>query len=783
MKNVKIIILISSFALIYCNILISDNIFTKINSFLKYQILGCEKIRVIHLPDTLTVGPNHDFSTIQAAVNAANPYDDIVVYPGTYDYFSFSGIDHLDIWAFSNYSATIDGDTETIVVDMDDADYSTLTGFNITGTGDYGINCEDTEYAEVRYNDIELVDTGIYIMNSYEFKFEHNEIHDTENGIHIDRTSSNSVSAKLDLNEVFDNDVGLQIDNSYGTAHIVTINSILLYDNTYEGISFGGTYGSTLNMDNSTITGNDDGIGFQSNSSATIVNSIVYDNISDSFTGSPSSLSVTYSCIEDGYTGTGNTDEDPYFTNPSNNDYTLLWNENHFSPCIDTGDPNSLFYDDDGTPADMGYYPAIDHRFDKWKLPTAEEHHGIKWMSLPALDDLTNSTEYDGDMAAYLLEDILSFTILDTIIWKPLEEEKMRLYFVTDPGYWENDDHIFTSPQGYKFKMFPELEESVPLNISGFHADTLTIIDLCGDGEENWIGYFCDKTQKLRNAFGQIWDNIAAIKTQHWSVVRITQGEEEWLGDIIKPTLSYGDMVIVKCYDDDSFIWNNYFGPGDTYNRPETEHFDFVEELDYIPVFIEHDPNDLPTEVGLFINDICKGAAVVEGDQTQVNGYIMNNESEELSVHYYYDDRSEIKTIDNYQILDPVTMLKEEGKIIVDPAEDYYYVSFNEKNDYTLLDTELQINVFPNPFIINDRDQVYQTISYSIPDDSFISVNIYNLKGQLVKHIFEGDQISGEHQIYWNGKDNNGQNTGTGIYLYKIETNNKVFIRKIMLIR
>ena len=750
MKNVKIIILLSSFALISCNILISDNIFTKINSFLKYQILGCEKIGVIHLPDTLTVGPNHDFSTIQAAVNAADPYDDIIVYPGTYDYFSFSGIDHLDIWAFSNYSATIDGDTETIVVDMDDADYSTLTGFNITGTGDYGINCEDTEYAEVRYNDIELVDTGIYIMNSYEFKFEHNEIHDTENGIHIDRTSSNSVSAKLDLNEVFDNDVGLQIDNSYGTAHIVTINSILLYDNTYEGISFGGTYGSTLNMDNSTITGNDDGIGFQSNSSATIVNSIVYGNTSDSFTGSPSSLSVTYSCIEDGYTGTGNTDEDPYFCMEYNYEYRLM----EGSPCIDTGDPAEE--DSDDTRLDMGYHKTT---FD---IKPLEGNHW-NWVSFPRLDRDDN----DPVNAPDLLDEMISMPDDMT-----LESKLDQLTYNYITG-WSNEDFEVISSTAYKLDPEENGDFILPEDGSRLSAGySLTLYE----GIENWIGYWLPITQAMEDAIPKsTLDHITSIEAEDWYAYKVN---DEWMGwGTEDPTFVYGKGYIMEVDEDIVFSWEKVKS-SKKFSTEKPEYFTFDDKPSYEMIDIESiEGGENIFEIGVFQDETCVGASKVDGYPVHIMAYTdAVNRSDELSF-VVYTGRSQvqhIKTVLKYNF-----ETGEYERTVLHPRQDKFSLLKLQLDDLDIqeVNESVRLTNYPNPFLGET------TISFSVPSDMKAGLSIYNLKGQKIKTISSGKMSRGDHQTAWDGTDQNNIPVSSGIYMYRLETPIKTISRKLILMR
>ena len=92
-----------------------------------------------------------------------------------------------------------------------------------------------------------------------------------------------------------------------------------------------------------------------SSCSLTMKNSIVWGNASSTSpvesSGWPG-VEITYSDIEGGYTGTGNIDADPLFTDAFNGDYTLQ----STSPCIDAGDPADP--DADETAADMGAFVA-----------------------------------------------------------------------------------------------------------------------------------------------------------------------------------------------------------------------------------------------------------------------------------------------------------------------------------------------------------------------------------------------------------------------------------------
>jgi len=83
-----------------------------------------------------------------------------------------------------------------------------------------------------------------------------------------------------------------------------------------------------------------------------LVNSILWNDSPQEIFFISSSVTVTYSDIQGGWTGEGNIDLYPLFDDPSNGDYHLTEN----SPCIDAGDPDSQYNDPDSTRNDMGAY-------------------------------------------------------------------------------------------------------------------------------------------------------------------------------------------------------------------------------------------------------------------------------------------------------------------------------------------------------------------------------------------------------------------------------------------
>ena len=70
---------------------------------------------------------------------------------------------------------------------------------------------------------------------------------------------------------------------------------------------------------------------------------------------------------------------------------------------------------------------------------------------------------------------------------------------------------------------------------------------------------------------------------------------------------------------------------------------------------------------------------------------------------------------------------------------------------------------YPNPF--NART----IISFALPKDTRVSLDIYNILGQKVKTLVDGVMAAGYHNVEWNGTDHNGLGVSSGVYLYKLQ--------------
>ena len=164
----------------------------------------------------------------------------------------------------------------------------------------------------------------------------------------------------------------------------LTLKNCLISANKSTGGAGGGIRCVSSNpfITNCTISGNSAGYAGSAiycfSSNPQITNSIIYGNSSGQIYAADGEPVITYSNIQDGWTGTGNIDADPCFAcfdpngDPNNWDFHLksiygrfdpntnAWtNDLETSPCIDAGNPNSAWNDEpwpNGMRINMGFY-------------------------------------------------------------------------------------------------------------------------------------------------------------------------------------------------------------------------------------------------------------------------------------------------------------------------------------------------------------------------------------------------------------------------------------------
>ena len=138
---------------------------------------------------------------------------------------------------------------------------------------------------------------------------------------------------------------------------------------------------------------------------------------------------------------------------------------------------------------------------------------------------------------------------------------------------------------------------------------------------------------------------------------------------------------------------------------------------------------------------------------------------------------SEILSLEgNYEFYVAVNYLNSIGTPSEVVSFYYPYVSTDDNNLTPVLVTNLRAN-FPNPF------NPTTTIAYDLSKAGKVQLRIYNVKGQLVKSLYNGNQTAGRHSIIWNGRDETNRPVASGVYFYRLETTNYTSTRKMLLMK
>jgi hypothetical protein len=201
--------------------------------------------------------------------------------------------------------------------------------------------------------------------------------------------------------------------------------------------------------------------------------------------------------------------------------------------------------------------------------------------------------------------------------------------------------------------------------------------------------------------------------------------------------------------------------------------------------------NDLPAGnnwlhvdlVGTVSNKSGIGARVrvVAGGLSQIrevsggSGYMSQGS---LTVEFGFGGST--STVDTVQVLWPSGIVQDSLNVATDQT-----ISITEQGTPTAIGDQPRVpqhyalyqNV-PNPF------NPTTVIRYGVPSGgAAVTLTIYDVRGGLVRTLVNGVQTSGEKQVRWDGKDEQGQSVATGVYFYRLSAPGFVETRKMMLLK
>jgi hypothetical protein len=373
---------------------------------------------------------------------------------------------------------------------------------------------------------------------------------------------------------------------------------------------------------------------------------------------------------------------------------------------------------------------------------------------------------------------------------------------------WTGNLFGLRSDEGYKIQTVTN--DTTYLYVKGDEIPQDTELTITA-GYENWLPYFVHETQSASAAFGDLMDDLLYIKGEGWSMTRVehpNQTTANWItayNDLyVIPGLHYGKMYAVKLLpsiteDIEDFQWNISGEDGGSskgaeankfYLPPQPEYFTFVDEPDYESYFIEAMPNDSDIlEVGVFANGECIGASLFQGGYPlEILAYA--NEShlgKPISFVIHRSSKGSDQQISSVMAKAPdqknyATEVLRAGQRMFTIVNLIGSIDRSEM----IVEPELRLSQnYPNPIVLDQtsRSATLTQIDFSLPETSEVFLNIFNIKGQLVKNLVSGELAAGNHTISWDGRNDRELPVGSGIYFYQLDNGKKTINRKMLIVK
>jgi FlgD Ig-like domain len=704
-----------------------------------------------------------NYSTIQAAVAAAPADETIIVDNGTYN-----GCVTINTWGLTIQSVNGAGLTTISANGQYCLDVNSgglvLDGFTLKNASESAIDV---------FNDIDTVKNCIFednggISAGYGSAIKSwapfNELsgcifRDNEGPYTVWISKDYPLGSNPNVNELVKNNLFYDNTNTINNKDIYLLNA----SNDYHGV-----------VENCTFAGPSGGIHAAGVQDLEIRNCI-FSSAGISHIYFPSSISISYSAFTGaGYQNTYNwglgnlVSTDPKFCPEEPYKHYLL----EGSPCIDAGNPATTGGD---VRIDMGCYESTTDvklcEGDNWN-----------WVSFPRLNR-TGNGNYD---VTTVLDEFLDWPFVDLSLLHYSTEQNPTLYY--DHPYWYPTSYDVKSSLGYKLNTEENGDHYLPLDGSRLlDIYQLTYNLVAGVKTENWMGYWLPESQNIVDAFGSFWTYVEEIWSEDWYYNKNSNNRgisEPVSWSTSGKTLEYGKGYIVR-FERTTQISGFYWSSSGTAEEPKTkgesENFLFNDKPDYEVIDVV-DILEEVIEIGVYQDDVCVGAVVVEDECEQILVYSDGLSREPIPYNFEIitNSRSLSLPVVSYKVLNIDTGEFESGSVISGQQNSsvIMFGSIGEGQQETPIPNMMQLmRNYPNPF------NPITNISFSLPAEQVVELTVYNTKGQTVRKLVQGQFTTGEHTVTWDGKDDNGKNVGSGLYFYKLITNDQEISKKMLLLK
>lgn len=182
--------------------------------------------------------------------------------------------------------------------------------------------------------------------------------------------------------------------------------------------------------------------------------------------------------------------------------------------------------------------------------------------------------------------------------------------------------------------------------------------------------------------------------------------------------------------------------------------------------------NDYPWQVGISNGDqtLYKYASISE-NQLMFENYAIDFNPSDYPENLVLTDDGTLSGLANEQ--------DHLWNILVKVSDSYNQVQYAAVPISTIIqDTATIVSQnFPNPFNRSTG------ISFSVPEESPVTLDIYDFSGRLVMELLNKTLLPGDFTFYWNARDKSNRDVNPGTYIYQLRIGSRKETGKMILVR
>ncbi|MBE0637152.1 MAG: T9SS type A sorting domain-containing protein [Bacteroidales bacterium] len=223
-------------------------------------------------------------------------------------------------------------------------------------------------------------------------------------------------------------------------------------------------------------------------------------------------------------------------------------------------------------------------------------------------------------------------------------------------------------------------------------------------------------------------------------------------------------------YDDEFFMGKMYYHHDAANHRFIVEwdsisHNNFVTEpVREVFQVVLNDPNYYVTATG--DGEIIMQYKFLHQPETATVG--IENHTQNIGLTYVFDASyaQTATNLDNYYAV----------KFTTEPPFESMVVSVDDQELSDNLNSSLRQNL-PNPF--SDKTD----ISYTLSEAGLVNLEVYNIRGDLVRTLVKEIQTAGDFTVEWNGTNDAGYRVVPGVYFCRLQTENTIEAIKLLMLK